>query len=144
MEKRIENGTRVLTVQMRRPSSDWTEEALASRQWGVTGKVVGFHDSHGLTYEVRHRDKSIGHYEPRELYHLESMYLLVNFETRETYQQIFKPTEDQLSNPNLKFFKCDYVRPWISLGHHKTFEVSSNEALPGWEENPILHRKRQK
>jgi len=32
----------------------------------VTGVVV-FHDSHWLTYEVKHPDGTIGHYEPREL-----------------------------------------------------------------------------
>ena len=46
---------------------EWTKEAWASRQWGVTGKIVTYHDSHGLSYEVRHPDGTIGHYDPSEL-----------------------------------------------------------------------------
>lgn len=37
-----------------------------SRQWGVIGKILRHHDSHGLTYEVQHGGTT-GHYEPREL-----------------------------------------------------------------------------
>jgi len=61
------DGTTVKTVPVDDPSDDWTETALAGRQWGVMGSVVGYHDSHGLTYEVRHPDGTVGHYEPREL-----------------------------------------------------------------------------
>ena len=64
---RLKNDTEVTTVKPEQVSSDWLPEALASRQWGVQGRVVAHHDAHGLTYEVRHPDGSIGHYEPREL-----------------------------------------------------------------------------
>jgi len=63
----LPNGTPVQTRPVEDPSDDWTEEALSSRQWGVVGVVTRHHDSHGLTYEVKHPDESIGHYEPREL-----------------------------------------------------------------------------
>ena len=46
---------------------EWTEEGWASRQWGVTGKVLTHHDSHGLCYEVQHEDQSVGYYDPSEL-----------------------------------------------------------------------------
>lgn len=59
-------GTHVRTVRPDWVSSDWTTEALASRQWGAAGTVLRHHDSHGLTYEVLH-GATIGHYEPREL-----------------------------------------------------------------------------
>jgi hypothetical protein len=60
-------GTQVRTVEPDKVSLDWTHEALVSRQWNVTGTITKRHDAHGLTYEVRHPDGSIGHYEPREL-----------------------------------------------------------------------------
>ncbi len=59
--------TPVRTTQETPDVSDWTEEARASRQWGVKGEVVTHHDSHGLSYEVRHPDGTIGHYDPTEL-----------------------------------------------------------------------------
>ena len=65
--KRLKNGTKVRTVKPPKEASDWTEEARTSRRWGVKGTVFHYHDSHGLTYEVKHSDGSIGHYEPHEL-----------------------------------------------------------------------------
>jgi hypothetical protein len=61
------NDTQVRTVEAEKVSLDWTPEALISRQWGVVGSITKHHDAHGLTYEVRHPDGSIGHYEEREL-----------------------------------------------------------------------------
>lgn len=63
----ISAGTRVKTLRENPNVSDWTPEALASRQWGVEGRVVTHHDSHGLSYEVRHPDGTIGHYDPTEI-----------------------------------------------------------------------------
>jgi hypothetical protein len=60
-------GARVKTLKENINVSDWTSEALASRQWGVVGRVVTYHDSHGLSYEVRHPDGTIGHYDPTEI-----------------------------------------------------------------------------
>ena len=64
---RLQNGTGVQTVKPEREATDWTAGARLSRRWGVRGHVVAHHDSHGLTYEVRHPDGTIGHYEPHEL-----------------------------------------------------------------------------
>jgi len=47
--------------------SGWTTEAKASRKWGVRGKIVAHHDSHGLSYTVRHYNGTIGYYDPSEL-----------------------------------------------------------------------------
>lgn len=44
-----------------------TQEGWNSRQWGVEGTVIHHHDSHGLSYEVRHPDGTIGHYDPSEI-----------------------------------------------------------------------------
>lgn len=61
-------GDHVRTVEVSKPSTDWTQGALKSRRWYVSGRVHARHDSHGVTYLVRHDDDgSIGHYEPREL-----------------------------------------------------------------------------
>jgi hypothetical protein len=59
-------GTPVKTTKENPTVTDWTPEVLASRQWGVNGEVVTHHDSHGLSYEVKHPDGSIGHYDPTE------------------------------------------------------------------------------
>ena len=63
----IANGTKIQTVKQAVEAEDWTQEALASRKWGVTGTVIAHSDSHGLYYEVRHDDGTIGWYEPQEL-----------------------------------------------------------------------------
>lgn len=46
---------------------EWSEEAWASRQWGVDGTVVTSHDAHELSYDVRHPDGTIGGYDPSEV-----------------------------------------------------------------------------
>ncbi len=46
---------------------EWTDEGWARRKWGVQGKVITHHDSHGLCYDVRHEDGTIGCYDPSEL-----------------------------------------------------------------------------
>lgn len=64
----IQNGTSVITKRTEIPTSDWTEEAIAARRFGVRGIVIQHHDSHGLCYKVRHEDdETIGCYEPEEL-----------------------------------------------------------------------------
>jgi len=64
----ISPGTRVKTTQpnmtMRR---EWSDKVWASRRWGIQGTVTTHHDAHGLSYEVKHPDGSIGHYDPSEL-----------------------------------------------------------------------------
>jgi len=63
----ISIGTRVKTLKENSNITDWRIEARASRQWNVYGTVVRYHDSHGLSYEVRHQDGTIGHYDPSEI-----------------------------------------------------------------------------
>jgi hypothetical protein len=64
----ISEGTSVKTTH---PNEDlrrqWTDEGWASRQWDVQGTVLTHHDSHGLHYDVRHPDGSVGCYDPSEL-----------------------------------------------------------------------------
>jgi hypothetical protein len=64
---RIEKGQLVKTVRGKPNATDWTPQALASRKWGILGVVAGYHDSHGLFYDVKHQDGSMGFYEPHEL-----------------------------------------------------------------------------
>lgn len=63
----ISTGTLVRTVKENPFVTGWTSEARATRQWGVRGRIVTYHDSHGLSYEVKHSDGSIGHYDPTEI-----------------------------------------------------------------------------
>lgn len=68
MSERIwEKGTRVKTVAVESPSTDWTEEGKRSRKFGITGSVITHHDSHGFCYDVRHDDGTDGCYDPEEL-----------------------------------------------------------------------------
>jgi len=48
-------------------ATDWTEVARLRRRWGAPGVVIRHHDSHGLVYEVRHEDGTVGCYEQEEL-----------------------------------------------------------------------------
>lgn len=64
----ISPGTLVKTT---RPNmeeqSEWTEGAWAKRKWGVKGTILTHHDSHGLCYDIRHEDGSMGCYDPSEI-----------------------------------------------------------------------------
>ncbi len=62
----LDNGTQVKTTKKSTSDGEWTEEALANRKWGVKGVIIHYHDSHGLCYEVRHEDGTVGAYEPSE------------------------------------------------------------------------------
>ena len=57
-------GTRVCTL---KPLHENNYKAGANRQWGVKGKILTHHDSHGLCFEVKHEDHSIGTYDPDEI-----------------------------------------------------------------------------
>ena len=63
----ISPGTLVKTTRSNTPDTEWTPEARANRKWGVEGRVLTHHDSHGLCYEVRHSDGTVGTYDPSEL-----------------------------------------------------------------------------
>jgi hypothetical protein len=60
----MENGTSVITDPV---EGGWTTEALQNRKRGVSGRIVGKHDSHGACYDVLHEDGTIGCYERQEL-----------------------------------------------------------------------------
>lgn len=59
--------TRVRTTTKKLSDKEWTPEALVARKWGVTGRIVTHHDSHGLCYDVLHDDGTEGCYDPSEL-----------------------------------------------------------------------------
>lgn len=65
-ESPIARGTRVRTTRDAQQSL-WTQEAQHHRRWGVTGSVIGCHDSHGLCYDVLHDEGDWGSYDPSEL-----------------------------------------------------------------------------
>lgn len=65
---RLSPGTVVKTTMPNwKIRKEWSDIAWESRRWGANGIVVTHHDSHGLWYEVRHEDGSIGHYDPTEI-----------------------------------------------------------------------------
>jgi Putative tRNA binding domain len=60
--------TRVRTQDVGLSTSGWIPEAVASRKFGVSGRILMHRDGHGLTYSIVHDDDgSIGHYVPAEL-----------------------------------------------------------------------------
>ena len=64
----LQHGTKVRTTKPNMAlRSEWTNQGLASKKWGVEGTVIAHHDSHGLSYDVRHEDGTIGYYDPSEL-----------------------------------------------------------------------------
>lgn len=48
-------------------STDWTEGARRSVQWGVDGVIIRRHSGHGPVYVVQHRDGTEAPYEAGEL-----------------------------------------------------------------------------
>lgn len=63
----IKPGTAVKTTSANPNVTGWTAEAATSRIWGVEGNVIAHHDSHGLCYDVKHPNGSVGTYDPTEL-----------------------------------------------------------------------------
>jgi hypothetical protein len=46
----------------------WTEDNILKQKPGATGYIIGYSDSHGLCYKVRHRvDGSTAYYNPEDL-----------------------------------------------------------------------------
>lgn len=62
----LDPGTRVRTTKSTTSDGEWSKEARAARKWGVEGRIIMHHDSHGLCYDVRHDDGTMGYYEPTE------------------------------------------------------------------------------
>jgi hypothetical protein len=64
----LDPGTIVRTTQPNlEKKREWTAEGWAGKKWGVTGKIITHHDSHGLCYDVLHEDGSEGCYDPSEI-----------------------------------------------------------------------------
>ncbi len=64
----IPPGARVRTTRENPElASSWTKEAKEYRKWGVLGEVFGYHDSHGLCYDVWHDCGGWATYDPSEL-----------------------------------------------------------------------------
>lgn len=45
----------------------FTPEARLERKWGVRGRIIAHHNSHGLCYDVLHDDGTEACYDPDEL-----------------------------------------------------------------------------
>lgn len=56
----------VLTLSPKHNDS-FIPESIPLRKWGIKGIIIDRHDAHGLCYDVRHEDGSIGTYCPDEL-----------------------------------------------------------------------------
>lgn len=64
----INPGTRVMTTKASLGKrKEWTDEGWARRKWDVQGTIITHHDSHGLCYDVQHKDGTKGCYDPSEL-----------------------------------------------------------------------------
>lgn len=64
----ISHGTKVRTTEPNMALRDeWTEEGWANKKWGMEGNILTHHDSHGLCYDVKHSDGTVGCYDPSEL-----------------------------------------------------------------------------
>lgn len=55
------------TVAIPHSADDWDPEAIPHRKFGVLGTIIAHHDSHGLCYDVKHEDGTVGCYDSREL-----------------------------------------------------------------------------
>ena len=62
----FKSGDFVRTARVLEPR-DFTLEGQMNRRCNTTGTVVAEHNSHGLCYDVRHVDGSLGCYDPDEI-----------------------------------------------------------------------------
>lgn len=60
-------GQKVRTNIIKKFNKTYTLSAQEKRKDGMLGVVIGHRDSHGLCFDVRHEDGTIGSYEPEEL-----------------------------------------------------------------------------
>ena len=58
-------GDKVTTTEENPTVTGWRKPE--DRRWGVSGGVFNESDSHGLCYQVKHDDGSLGWYDPSEL-----------------------------------------------------------------------------
>jgi uncharacterized Zn ribbon protein len=63
----LREGVSVVTVLGDKISKDWLPEAHQFRKFGMKGTIIKEHNSHGLCFDVRHSDGSVGCYDPWEL-----------------------------------------------------------------------------
>jgi len=49
----------------------YVESAWDNRKPGMTGRIIGYSNSHGLCFHVRHNDGTAGWYDPEELTEVE-------------------------------------------------------------------------
>ena len=64
----IDRGTEVRTTKPNHEKRwEWTDEGWARKRWGVRGRILVHHDSHGLCYDVVHEDGTMGCYDPSEI-----------------------------------------------------------------------------
>jgi len=67
-EKKEEMNPEVQVRTTEPKAKDYTTAGEKLRRWGVTGIIIGHHDSHSLCYDVKHDDDdSVGTYDPDEL-----------------------------------------------------------------------------
>ena len=60
-------GTKIYTTKPKsNEKADWTVDARSKRKWGISGTIIGDHNSHGLYYDILHDDKTEASYEPSE------------------------------------------------------------------------------
>lgn len=60
-------GQKVRTKIIKKFNKTFLLSVQEKRKDGMLGVVIGHHDSHGLCFDVRHEDGTIGSYEPEEL-----------------------------------------------------------------------------
>ena len=58
-----------VVVMVGKPNYGWSQEALNARKEPGTysGKVIAYHDSHGLCYDIEFPDGTISSYDPHEV-----------------------------------------------------------------------------
>ena len=95
--------------------NEWTDEGWEGRQWGIQGVVITHHDSHGLCYDVRHEDGSVGCYNPSELEVLNS-FIIVEITN----------LEDTRYRVNMG---CTYTEEKLRAWAHETFGVDIDASL---------------
>jgi len=99
----IKNGTKVRTtsdLSLGNIEAGYTEETKLKRIPNKIGFVVGYHDSHGLCYDVQHEDKSVGTYEPYEVIVLPEEYKPAPYEDKDVYEGTYHFWQDYSLNHN--------------------------------------------
>jgi len=113
-------GKAVITVRSENTADDWSDEARLHCQWGVSGKIINYSNSHGLCYRVQHEDGTTAWYDMGELI----------FKQKISTWVIVGPGSD-VDHTSICIEKEDCIKDFLDT-QDMILTIAGKEDLPDW------------